>query len=92
MLKYKDKDLEDLGLEETIEFEKSLLKKVLAANTAGMSDQIIDQLNGFLSIVRMHKQEKIGQLIQSHMPKDNFDDNGSLIIGEIEPEQPDDFE
>ena len=91
MLRYKDKDLQDLGLEETIEFEKDVLKKVLAANTAQMSETIIDQLNGYLAHIRVHKQEQIGKLIDANKPKQQ-NQGGSLLIGENEPELPDDIE
>ena len=41
MIQYKGKDLEQLTLEETIEFEKQMLKKVLSASKAQMSGPII---------------------------------------------------
>lgn len=91
MLRFNDKDLAELGLEETIEFEKQVLKRVLGANTAGMSDEIIDQLNNYLSIIRAHKQECIGGLIEKHTPKKSTP-SGSLLIGEDEPELPDDID
>ena len=45
MIDYEGKPLEDLNLEETIEFEKQMLKKVLAASRAQMSGDIINQIN-----------------------------------------------
>lgn len=45
MIDYEGKQLEDLSMEETIEFEKQMLKRVLAASKAGMSEGLIDQIN-----------------------------------------------
>jgi hypothetical protein len=87
-LKFQDKDLNELTLEETIEFEKLVLKRVLAANTAMMSDEIINQLNNYLSVIREHKQEKIGEFRHSSI-KTGKSDSGSLDIGEDQPEPTD---
>ena len=57
MIQYQGKDLEQLSLEETIEFEKQMLKKVLSASKSGMSDAIIDQLNMFIALIKDHKQQ-----------------------------------
>lgn len=57
MIQYQGKDLEQLTLEETIEFEKQMLKKVLAASKSQMSGPIIDQLNLFISLIKDHKQQ-----------------------------------
>ena len=43
MIQHNGKDLEQLSLEETIEFEKVMLKKVLSASKSQMSGPIIDQ-------------------------------------------------
>ena len=51
MIQHNGKDLEQLSLEETIEFEKVMLKKVLAASKSQMSGPIIDQLNLFISLI-----------------------------------------
>lgn len=96
-LTFNDKPLEQLSLEETIEFEKQLLKRVVGANRADMSQNIIDQLMGFVEQVRMHKKEKVGEMRANSMrPKakeivEEKIDEG-LIIGEIEPIQTDDPE
>ncbi len=57
MIQYKGKDLEQLTLEETIEFEKQMLKKVLSASKAQMSGPIIDQLNLFINLIKDHKRQ-----------------------------------
>ena len=92
MLKFNDKPLEQLSMEESIEFEKMVLKKVLAANSAGMSHIVIEQLNNYLAIIRSHKQEKINQYVSDATDKDNSKHEGGLEIGEIESEQSDDID
>ena len=92
MLQFNDKPLENLSMEESIEFEKMVLKKVLAANSAGMSNQVIEQLNGYLSIIRSHKQEKINQFVSDATEKNEPKHSGGLDIGEIESEQSDDID
>ena len=57
MIQHNGKELEQLSLEETIEFEKVMLKKVLAASKSGMSGPIIDQLNMFIMLIKDHKQQ-----------------------------------
>ena len=57
MIQHNGKDLEQLSLEETIEFEKVMLKKVLAASKSQMSGPIIDQLNMFIALIKDHKQQ-----------------------------------
>ena len=57
MIQHNGKDLEQLSLEETIEFEKTMLKKVLAASKSQMSGPIIDQLNLFITLIKDHKQQ-----------------------------------
>ena len=88
MLRWQDKDLHELNFEETVEFEKSILKKVLVANTAGMSNQIIEQLNSYLATIRLHKSEALQKFVADATGKRL--ENGSLLIGEeetIEEEQ-----
>ena len=91
MLQYQDKDLSELTLEETIEFEKQMLKRVLGADRAGMSPNIIDQINGFLAQIRNHKQQKVTQYVGKSLPKDyaEKEEQESLDIGEIESQQSD---
>ena len=59
MIEYKGKDYTELNFNECIEFEKELLKKVLAANRAGMGDDLIQQLNVFIDLLRDQKAEAI---------------------------------
>lgn len=56
MISYKEKPLEQLSLEETIEFEKEMRKKSLAAARNGMSEMVIDQLNVYISLIAEHKR------------------------------------
>lgn len=83
MLNHKDKALEDMDYNEVLEFEKFMLKKVLAASRAQMSESVIDQLNFFLNIIRERK--KAAMLIKS----ENHNDGVSVFLGveeEIEDE------
>ena len=79
MINYKDKPLESLNMEETIEFEKQMLKKVLAASKAQMGDGLLDQINLFIALIRDHKQ----QIIQTAMQKTDKIDGTVLEIGSI---------
>lgn len=65
MLRWNDKPLEELDFSECLEFEKSLLKKVLGASKSGMSEGIIDQLNVYLNLVRQFKKEAMQREIDS---------------------------
>lgn len=57
MINYKEKPLEQLTLEEVIEFEKEMRKKVLTAAKANMSQSVIDQFNVYIEMITLHKQE-----------------------------------
>ena len=59
MISYKDKPLELLTLEETIEFEKEMRKKSLAAAKHGMSETVVDQINFYISLISQHKSDCI---------------------------------
>jgi hypothetical protein len=72
MLNWNDKPLEELDFSECIEFEKSLLKKVLGANRSGMSESIINQLNVYLDLVRQYKKEAMHRELDA-MNKKNPD-------------------
>jgi len=94
-LQFNDKPLDSLTMEETIEFEKSVLKRILSAHNAGMSQQIIDQIDAFLVQIRAHKSIKVQEFVNDSVKKNVKDDKSkrrSLLIGEDEPEQPDDIE
>ena len=82
MINYEGKPLEELDLKETIEFEKQMLKKVLAASKAQMHDGLLDQINLFIDLIRDHKT----QLSQSEIYKmhNNGEDGSVLDIGEID--------
>lgn len=91
MLNHKDKALEDMDYNEVLEFEKFMLKKVLTASRAQMSEKVIDQLNFFVSIIRERK--KAAMLVKSN----DFNDGVSVFLGieeeiedESEQELPDD--
>lgn len=81
MLEFEGKPLEELTLEDTMEFEKVLLKRMLVAGS--MSENVQAQLQMFLNQVRMHKAEKVGELQEnSRADKDNLHE--PLQIGEID--------
>jgi|15BtaG_2_1085339.scaffolds.fasta_scaffold00619_6 hypothetical protein len=92
MLKFQDKPLEDLTMEESIEFEKMVLKRVLTASNAGMSDSIIDQLNNFLNEIRFHKQEKIAEFVESSKKQNSNDNEQGLLIGEEKQQSSDNID
>jgi len=80
MIEYEGKPLEELDLKETIEFEKQMLKKVLAASRAQMGEPLLDQINMFISLIRDHKT----QLSQSAIYKQGEKEDGAVLeIGEI---------
>ena len=84
MIDYKGKPLEQLTLEETIEFEKQMLKRVLSASKAQMSGGIIDQINLFIDLIRDHKTQ-ITQTAMLKTKEGKMDDDGtSLEIGSLD--------
>lgn len=89
-LNWHGKPLHELDYEETVEFEKEVMKRMLGADRAGMSDGIIQQLQSYLTAVKEHKAE---QLELFHMGLDGSEEkkeeSSSMIIGEPIPE-PDD--
>lgn len=86
MLTHKDKALEDMDFNECLEFEKFMLKKVLSASRAQMSEQVIEQLKFFLEIIRERK--KAAMLIKS----DDHNDGVSVFLGVEEIEEKDEDE
>jgi ribosomal 50S subunit-associated protein YjgA (DUF615 family) len=74
MINYKDKPLEELNFNECIEFEKELLKKILSASRAGMSETVINQLQFFYSLLKDQKavalQKEIDTITDSDKKKD----------------------
>ena len=80
MIQHNGKDLEQLSLEETIEFEKVMLKKVLAASKSQMSGPIIDQLNLFIALIKDHKQQVLS--IRDYKDKNKKEDG---VVLDTEP-------
>ena len=94
-LQHNRKPLHECNIEETVEFEKLILKRLLGAASAGMSQSIIDQLHGFLDTVYEHRdslfaQEKEGISKKQTMHDDDDEESDlpqpepGLIIGEIQ--------
>lgn len=80
MIEYEGKPLEELNLMETVEFEKQMLKKILAASKAQMGEGLLDQINMFIELIRDHKR----QLSQTAMSKQGEKEDGTVLdIGEI---------
>ena len=87
MIQYKGKDLEQITLEETIEFEKQMLKKVLSASKAQMSGPIIDQLNLFINLIKDHKQQVLS--VRDYKDKNKKEDG---VVLDTEPQVENDKE
>lgn len=89
-LNYQGKPLEELDYEETVEFEKELNKRILAADRSGMSEQIINQLKTFLEYVKIYQKEALERMrmgLDGIEEVDDPEDAYSLIIGEPEPDE-----
>jgi len=87
MLEYEGKPLDTLSLEDTIEFEKVLLKRLRSAGM--MSEQVQDQLQMYVEEIRMHKSEMIAHLqFDNATTKDKVE--ATLNIGDIDGEFDDD--
>lgn len=84
MIDYKGKPLEQLTLEETIEFEKQMLKKVLAASKAQMSGGILDQINLFIDLIRDHKMQLSQTALLKSKDGKMEEDGTSLEIGDLD--------
>ena len=89
MIQHEGKPLEELNVEETFEFEKVLLRRMQQASIAGMGDHIINQIQFYIELARMHKAELI-QREKMGLDDPDQEQNTSLIIGENEFEQSDD--
>ena len=80
MIDYEGKPLSELNMGETIEFEKQMLKKVLAASKSNMGEGLIEQINLFIELIRDHKR----QISQSEAYAKNEKEDGAVLdIGEI---------
>ena len=85
MLQFNGKQLHELNLKEILEYEKMVLKKMIAASNAGMSSTVTDQIQFFLEDIRFTKAKLMREeyMEKAEEPKE-------LIIGEpIEQELPD---
>ena len=94
MLTFNEKLLTELTMEECIAFEKTILQRVIAADTAGMSGGIIDQLQQMLDTVREQKQIKINEFVDESTKDKSVEEKypDGMTIGEDEQKQPDDIE
>lgn len=96
-LQFQGKPVEELSYEESIEFEKELNKRMLAADRAGMSDAVITQLQNYLEYVKLHQREQLDKIkmgLNGLQEKDETVEEKpySLIIGEPEPDPDDEDE
>tara|TARA_B110000091_G_scaffold48353_1_gene53050 strand:- start:36 stop:305 length:270 start_codon:yes stop_codon:yes gene_type:complete len=83
MLEYEGKALDSLSLEDTIEFEKVVLKRLRSAGM--MSEQVQDQLQMYVEEIRVHKSEMIAHLqFDNATTKDKVEK--TLNIGDIDGE------
>ena len=82
MIQYKGKDYQELNFNECVEFEKELLKKVLAASRANMGDELIHQLNVFIDLLRDQKQESI----RNEMNKKTDEKDDGIVLDTAPPE------
>ena len=83
MLEYEGKALDSLSLEDTIEFEKVVLKRLRSAGM--MSQQVQDQLQMYVEEIRVHKSEMIAHLqFDNATTKDKVEK--TLNIGDIDGE------
>ncbi len=91
MLTYKDKPLEELTLMECYEFEKELLDKLSKAARSQFSNQILEQINSYIELVRFRKVEILERERMGVDQPDYANKQKALNIGD-EPEQTDDIE
>ena len=83
MLEYEGKALDSLSLEDTIEFEKVVLKRLRSAGM--MSEQVQNQLQMYVEEIRVHKSEMIAHLqFDNATTKDKVEK--TLNIGDIDGE------
>ena len=92
-LKWREKSLDDLTYEEAVEFEKEVNKRLLAADRAGMSESIIEQLQTYVDHIKLHQKEAMAKMnmgLDGKAEDDTDDESYSLIIGEPEPTKDED--
>ena len=75
MIDFEGKPLEELNMMECVEFEKQMLKKVLAASKAQMGEGLVDQINMFIELIRDHKR----QIAQSAMYSKDEKQDGTVL-------------
>jgi hypothetical protein len=83
MLNYNGKELESLDFQETLEFEKELMSKLIAADKAEMSGGLIEQIKTFIEIVGFHKEEclAVGKLgLNKHTGKKKKKKNNEPVV------------
>lgn len=90
MLNYNGKPLEELSYEECVELEKQIMKRILGADRAGMSQQIIDQLTNYNNTVKLYKNEALDRMKMGMDGKKESMDDTSFIIGEQQPDPEED--
>jgi ribosomal 50S subunit-associated protein YjgA (DUF615 family) len=90
MINYKDKPLEELNFNECIEFEKELLKKILNASRAGMSETVINQLQFFYSLLKDQKAVALQKEIDTLGGNKNNSDGVTIDTDYIESLNTDD--
>ena len=87
MLEYEGKALDSLSLEDTIEFEKLVLKRLMGS--AMMSEQVQNQLSMYVEEIRMHKADMVAHLrFDNSTTKEKV--GQTLNIGDIDGEFDDD--
>lgn len=91
-LQYQGKSVNQLDYEETVEFEKELMKRLLAADRNGMSEQVIQQLQNYLDYVKLYQVEALERMRMGLDGKVETDEDEpekpySLIIGEPESDE-----
>ena len=82
MIQYKGKDYQELNFNECVEFEKELLKKVLAASRANMGDELIHQLNVYIDLLRDQKSESL----RKEMNKRADEKDDGIVLDTAPPE------
>lgn len=91
-LQYQGKPVEQLDYEETVEFEKELLKRLLAADRHGMSEHILQQLQNYLDYVKIIQAEALDRMrmgLDGKIETEETDSDKpySLLIGETPPNE-----
>lgn len=86
MISHNDKPLEEMNFNDLIEFEKFLYTKMQQAHIAGVNEVMQQQIHFYIELVRQRKLEIV------EADRINKIGQGTLYIGEDEPEQSNDTE